>query len=292
MKVLVTGAAGSLGSNTCQALQAAGIEFRATDVRTNRSLPFKVVVTDLLNREKCYGLIEGCDVVVHLGNHTHAGSADAQHVFGENGAMNVNIFQAAMELGVGKIVFASSIQAMVGVRPFCEHETVSSRLAYLPADGDMQGRPGNHYAVSKVAGEQFLKYMVDYQHMASAIAIRFPGMMPPKFYDRARQHTDPNHIWEQANVDEAFTWLSFADGGRLVAAVVKADLPGYRCYLPAHPLPRIDLTPQAIIKRFFRNVPLRKPLDQIASLVDISRITADTGWAPQDDFRTAPATAT
>lgn len=288
MNVLVTGAAGNLGSHTCQALRAAGIEFRATDVRSNRSLPFKVVVANLLHRENCYSLIEGCDVVVQLGNHPNEGSTDAQHIFGENCAMNVNVFQASMELGVRKIVFASSIQAMAGWRGYGEYETVKSRLAYLPADGEMPGRPGNHYSVSKLAGEQFLKYMVDYQHVASAIAIRFPGMMRPEWFSHARQHTDPNQVGKHATVDEAFAWLSFPDAARLVVAVVKAELPGYRCYLPAHPSPRIDMTPQAMIDRFFKGVPLKKPLDQIASMVDISRITADTGWVPQDDFRAAP----
>ena len=288
MKVLVTGAAGKLGSHTCQSLQAASIEFRATDVRVNPSLPYKVVVANLLHRETCYSLVEGCDVVVHLGNHPNENSADAQHVFSENCAMNVNIFQAGIELGVQKIVFASSIQAMVGWRRPADSETPSSRLGYLPADGDMPGRPGNHYAVSKVAAEQFLKSLVDYQHLTSAVAIRFPGMMRPDWYAHARQHTDPNQIGRYNNVDEGFAWLSFPDAGDLVKAVVKADLPGYRCYLPAHPTARFDITPQAMIERFYKGVPLKKPIDQITSIVDISRITADTGWVPQVDFRTAP----
>jgi nucleoside-diphosphate-sugar epimerase len=288
MNVLVTGAAGHLGSHTCQALQAAGIKFRATDACTSRSLPFKVVVANLLDRENCYSLIEGCDVVVHLGNHPNEQAADAQRIFSENCAMNVNIFQASMELGVRKIVFASSIQAMAQ-RRYGECETVASRLPYLPADGDIPGRPGNHYSVSKIAAEQFLRYMVDYQHLTSAVAIRFPGMLQSDWYVHVRQHTDPTRIWKNANVDEAFTWLSFPDAGRLLAAVLKAELPGYRCYLPAHPSPLIDMLPQAIIARFFKGVPLKKPLDQIASLVDISRITADTGWVPQDDFRKDPA---
>lgn len=291
MNVLVTGAAGNLGSHTCQALQAAGIQFRATDVRGNRSLPFKVVIANLLNREVCYSLIEGCDVVVHLGNHPNEQSTDAQHVFSENCAMNVNVFQAAIELGVRKIVFASSIQVMAGRRRFGDYETVPSRLAYLPADGDVPGRPGNHYSLSKTAAEQFLRYMVDYEHVASAIAIRFPGMVRPEWYSHIRQHTDPNQIWKNVNVDEAFAWLSFPDAGRLMAAVLKAELPGYRCYFPAHPSPQIDMTPQAMIDRFYKNVPLRKPLDEIACLVDISRITAETGWVPQDDFRKDPPAA-
>lgn len=289
MNVLVTGAAGQLGSHTCQALRAAGIEFRATDVRANRSLPYRVVVANLLHRESCYSLVEGCDAVVQLGNHPNEHCADPQHIFSENCAMNVNIFQAAIELGVQKIVFASSIQAMVGWRRPADAETPSSRLGYLPADGDMPGSPGNHYAVSKVAAEQFLKSLVDYQRLGSAVAIRFPGMMRADWYAHARQHTDPNQIGRHINVDEGFAWLSFVDAGALVAAVLKADLPGYRCYLPAHPTARIDITPQAMIERFFKGVPLKKPIDQITSMVDISRITADTGWVPQVDFRTAAA---
>lgn len=291
MKVLVTGAAGFLGTETCRALHSSGVDFRATDVRVNGQMPWKLSVTNLLNREACYGLIDGCDVVVHLGNHPNERSSDAQHVFGENCTMNGNIFQAAMELGVRKIIYASSIQAMVGLRTVADADTVRSRLAYVPTDGDMPARPGNHYSCSKAAAEQFLKSMVEYRQFPSAVAIRLPGMFTATWFGHFRRNNSGGRIWSGANVDEGFAWLSFADAARLVAAVVQADLPGYRCYQPAHPAPSIDLTPREIIMRFFQGVPLKKPIDQITSIVDISRITAETGWTPQDDFRKEPAPA-
>ena len=58
---------------------------------------------------------------------------------------------------------------------------------------------------------------------------------------------------------------------------MKAELPGYRCYLPAHPCPRVQLTPKEIIEQYFPGVALKRPIEQIESHMDISRITADTG---------------
>src|SRR5690242_14768107 len=118
MKVLVTGAAGRLGRAVCPLLQSAGMDVRATDRRADSSLFYQIDVATLLDRERCYQLVDGVEAIVHLGNWASAGSADAQTVFNENTSMNMNVFQAAMERGVRRIVFASTIQVILGQRPF------------------------------------------------------------------------------------------------------------------------------------------------------------------------------
>src|SRR5207244_3344538 len=97
MKVLLTGAAGRMGSETCRHFKSEGIDFRATDRRTDPGLPCEITVADARNREACYSLVEGCDAVVHLANYPNANAGDAQTVYNENCAMNMNVFQAAFE---------------------------------------------------------------------------------------------------------------------------------------------------------------------------------------------------
>jgi hypothetical protein len=36
-----------------------------------------------------------------------------------------------------------------------------------------------------------------------------------------------------------------------------------------------------LIQRHFPNVPLKQPAETLTSLVDISRITRETGWTPK-----------
>jgi hypothetical protein len=82
-------------------------------------------------------------------------------------------------------------------------------------------------------------------------------------------------------VEQGFTQLSFRDAVRLVLACLLADLPGYRVYLPA-----ICAIPPAevgrYLTRYYGGISCRIPPPEMSSLVDISRIEAETGWTPRD----------
>lgn len=287
MLVLVTGAAGQLGSATCKHLQSVGVDFRATDISARKELGYRVQVVNLLNREACYDLVDGCDAIVHFGNRPNEHAGNAQQVYGENCTMNMNVFQAAHELGVKKIIFASSVQTIVGNRRMGEAEKKPSGLAYLPADGDTPAIPGNCYSASKVAAEVLLRSFAEHRGLHSAIALRLPGMVRREWFDWLRRHTKIDNRWHGEYIDELFAWLTFEDAARLVEACLKADLPGYRCYFPAHPAPRVDGTPDELAARFWSTVPKKVPGKPLSCLIDIARITAETGWTPQDDFRAA-----
>jgi nucleoside-diphosphate-sugar epimerase len=288
MKVLVTGAAGNLGSATVRGLAAGGgFELRACDQNADPSLPVRCEVVNLLDRESCYRLLEGMDAFVHFANHPNFLGGNAQRIFNENVAMNMNVFQAAAELGVRKVIFASSIQTIIGDRKYRDDgEQDPSTLQYLPLDGDAPANPGNPYALSKVVSEQMLRYFAAFQSM-SCVAIRFPGVVLEAWWDRSRKFrgipTGRGGGWTPF-LDEAWAYLHVDDAVSLVAACLRADLPGYRAYLPSARTPRIDMPVPQIVERFFPKVALRKPVGELTGLIDISRIERETAWAPTRDL--------
>lgn len=283
MKVLVTGAAGRLGRTTVPMLESAGISVRATDRRTDSNLSYPIEVATLLDRERCYALVDGVDAVIHLGNWASSGSADAQTVFNENTSMNMNVFQAAMERGIRRMIFASTIQVILGVRPFggVNAEVPPSDYPYLPIDGNLPPNICNPYAASKSASEQLLQYFTRW-HGIHAIAIRFPMLLTPSHY--ARIATTIEQVYHGYNLDEAFTYLTFEDAARLILATVRSEFQGYRVYQPAAHSPWVMLPVTEIISRFFAGTRLNRPLHEIASMVDLTRIEQETGWSPQDEI--------
>ena len=263
MKIVLTGAAGKLGRPTCHQLHAAGHEIRATDRCRYPDLPVRVEVCDLLRPEALYALLEGADAVVHLANHPGFKSGDDAPLFGENVAMNMNVFQAAAETGVKRIVFASSVQVMAGGPP-----------PYLPFDGETPANPGNAYALSKQVSETMLAYFTR-QHQVQGVAIRFPWLVDDELLERLR--TRPT--WAVRNPQEGFSYLHFADAAALIVATLAASLPGFRVYFPAAPELASRQPLPAVISQHYAGIPLRRPATELPALVDTSRITAETGWS-------------
>jgi hypothetical protein len=70
------------------------------------------------------------------------------------------------------------------------------------------------------------------------------------------------------------------DGAALVVAILAAPLSGYRAYFPASRGNLLGRSVPELIREFYPNVPLRRPIDEIESLVDTSEIERETGWKP------------
>jgi len=276
MKITVTGAAGRLGHAALTALTARGLTIHATDRKYRKDTPVPIDVANLLDRDACYHLVEGSDVLVHLGNHVMIGEGGPQTTYSENCTMNINIVQAAVEVGVKKIIYASSIQVMGGERLRYSDPPIPSRLAYLPADGNLPANATNAYSLSKRSAEDMLAAVARVEGLQT-IALRFPLLITKQHGEHLKQHP-----WKDyPKLDEAFAYLCVEDAGELIAAIVEADLPGFRIYLPATRGTISAESPQELIKRYFPNVPLKQPAETLTSLVDISQITRDTGWTPK-----------
>jgi nucleoside-diphosphate-sugar epimerase len=274
MNIALTGAAGRLGTFVCRGLLEAGHTIKATDLRLNRESGVKIEVADLLDRVSCYRLVDGADVLVHLGNHPHIYGRPLAQTYAENCAMNVNIFQAALESGVKKWIFSSSIQAMRGTR--MTRENRPSELRYLPVDGNAPANPSNAYGMSKAAAEEMMRYYAKAEG-CTCVAIRYPMLLdleekPFEKRDFSQPYPYP---------DELFSYLDFRDAASLILACVAAPLSGYHCYMPVAERNLFCRPARDVIAEYFANVPLRKPLAEIERLVDIDGITSETGWVPK-----------
>ncbi|HEY4160118.1 MAG TPA: NAD(P)-dependent oxidoreductase, partial [Polyangiaceae bacterium] len=142
MKVLVTGAAGKLGSAVCSSLRERGHEVRATDRRYRSGLEVELKLADLCSDLAAYELLAGMDAVAHIGNHPNVFSGPPpQRILSENTAMNANVFRAAADLGVRRIAFASSVQVMLRMPNGGKLEPPYP-VPYLPLDGAAPRNPG------------------------------------------------------------------------------------------------------------------------------------------------------
>lgn len=278
MRIVVTGGSGFLGSRTVAAFAAAGHHVVSVDTTPPSEQTIDWRVADLRRREAPYEFLRGAEVLVHLANHSNARKADAQTVLAENTAMNVNVFQAASELGVRRVLFASSIQAMSdGPRPPSEAYPPPGlrQLPALPADGRTPARAGNAYGQSKIFGELLL---ADLSRLAGleTVAIRFPYITPDPRRDLRWRKPDSPHSGA-----EFHAWLWLEDAARLLIAAAEAPaLPGFRIYLPTGPLPPDWPDAETLALTHLPDAPRREPGARLAALIDLSALEHDLAWSP------------
>ena len=282
MRVLVTGASGSLGSGVCRALAQAGLGVRAADRTYRGDLPVPVEVADLMHQAAAYPLLQGCDAVVHLANHPNPqAGVPPQQIYSDNVTLDVNVFQAAAHLGVRNVVFASSVQVFAGSRT-ADDQTRPSCLPYLPIDGDLPARPGNAYALSKEAGEQQLRYFCALDPALKATSVRFPALIIRDSIQWIRRMRRLRASRFPSNPDEGMGYLSVEDAASLVLAALLKQRPGYHQVLPSAPDNFQSLTVPQMIERFFAGVPVRKHIECEKSIVDPAPLREELGWSPRD----------
>lgn len=280
-RVLVTGATGRLGSFVCRALLEHGYDVRATDQRFAPGFPVRIELGDLQDEHFVYRVLDGCDAVVHLGNHPNAWCGPSrQKLLAENTAMNANVFFGAADLEVRRIVFSSSIQ--VALAGSGGHGDPPYPIPYLPLDGAAPSDPRtNSYALSKEHGERLLRLLCDRDPHLSATALRLP-MLPTDFWLRRVTSKVPRGM---LNWGDCLTFLTLPDAAELVVAAIARAPAGYRQYLPARTLEVEGYSLAQLVEEHYSHVPLRVPLERLTSFADISDVTADLAWEPKDAIR-------
>jgi nucleoside-diphosphate-sugar epimerase len=277
--ILVTGATGKLGRAVCVALLDRGHRVRATDIRFGPDLGTELVLGDLRDELFVYRALEGCDAVVHLGNHPNAFAGPSrQCLLAENTAMNSNVVLGAVDLGIRDIVFASSVQVMlrsIGNSPPPYH------IPYLPIDGEAPSDPGtNTYALSKEFCERLLRLCCTTDPNLAATTLRFPMLLGGPFLERLRERKRAPLRW--VNAGELFAFTTIAEAAELVALVLAKRRPGYRQYFPARSQEPAGMSARQLIETLYPGVELRRPLEEIDALIDTSELEREFGWSPRE----------
>jgi uronate dehydrogenase len=196
-RVLITGAAGAIGSCLREGLRPLVEELVLTDAcGLEPAATERFVQADLTDREALARAFEGVEAVIHLGAVPTEAAFD--ELVGPNLLGAFNVFEAARLAGAHRMVFASS-----------NHAT-----GFYPADrtltGDEPTRPDSLYGVTKVYGEALSRLYVD-KFGLEAVCVRIGT-----FAERPRQLRDLS------------TWLSPGDAVRLFSACLSAADIGFR----------------------------------------------------------------
>lgn len=148
MKAFVTGAGGFIGSHLVELLVEKGHDVVALISNKNPinhldpKLPIRVVQGDIRNFASVKQAMQGCDYVFHAAACMNGPHATPREFFSTNVEGTRNVMQAALELGVKKVVHTSSLVALKENATTVNENTLHS------------GKFDGEYSLTKFLGEK------------------------------------------------------------------------------------------------------------------------------------------
>ncbi len=196
-KIVLTGAAGRLGSYLREPLSKLCEELVSTDIKDQPGALYpgeSYVQADLANLDDMSKVIEGAEMVVHMGAFVDEGPFE--DLLGPNFIGSYNVWEAASRHGVRRVVYGSSIHA-VGMYP--KNEFIGT---------DVPHRPDTFYGLAKCFTEDL-------------------GRM---YWEKRGIESVHMRILSCAQVNNARalgSWLSYDDLIRLVTRCIETPVTGF-----------------------------------------------------------------
>lgn len=253
-RVLITGAAGTIGSAVRQHL-ADAYDFRSLDLEPVEDAA-DTVVADVSDLDALLPAFEGIDTVVHLAA-TISVHSPWETVLPVNIVGTYNVYEAARRAGVRCVVFASSNHAVGG------YEADGAPSIYKlddprVVDINVPLRPDSYYGVSKAFGEAMGRYYSDTFGLR-VLCLRIGTVRPDD--DPRSPEIATSSSWLPLTPEQGYerlraTWLSQRDCAHLIGCCIEAEHIPFGIYYGISDNPR----------RFW----------------EIETAKADLGYAPQD----------
>jgi uronate dehydrogenase len=196
-KLVLTGAAGRLGSNLREPMSKMCDELVSTDIVDDIGTLYDgetYAKGDLASLDDMMRVLEGADMVVHMG--AYADEGPFEKLLGPNFVGAYNIWEAAYQRGLKRVVYGSSIHA-VGMHPKTDF-----------IDTEVRHRPDTFYGLAKCFAEDL-------------------GSM---YWDKRGLESVHMRILSCAQVTNARalgSWLSYDDLIQLVQRCIETPVTGF-----------------------------------------------------------------
>jgi len=306
MKILVTGATGTLGGYVLRDLVRAGHSVSEYSRKAPCVKEAEFIAGDIFELEKLAEACRGRDAVIHMAAVPGPGRASPADMLRVNVVGTVHVLEAAREAGIRKFVLASS-GAASGFS-FQKHTIVPR---YLPIDEEHPAEPQDEYGLSKLLAELTCKrysdaydmqtlclrvnhnWYIDWAGAKAAVGTGWASKLDSveelwsKRYIKILEEPEGdwpvpgpprprNLLWavtDARDAAQAFRLAAETETVRHGVFQINAD---DTCSLEETPV---------LIARHFPNVPLKVPLQGYTSLVSHDKATRLLGYRPQYTWR-------
>jgi nucleoside-diphosphate-sugar epimerase len=273
-KIIVTGGSGKAGRATISELEAHGYIVRNVD-QAGTSPPGNpaFLLADLSDYGQTVDAMAGYDAVVHLAAIPAPHMYTDEFTFRNNTLSTYNVFQAAVTLGMERVVWASS-ETVLGL-PFDDEKP-----DYAPIDEGQTPYPESAYSLSKLLSEEMARQF-NRRFGIPFVGLRISNIMEEHDYQRFPS------FWDDPMLRKWNLW-GYVDA-RDVAQACRRGLEAETTDADIFIVAAADTcmtTPNAqLMAQVYPDVSLREDVGDFETLLSIDKAREVLGYTPQHRWR-------
>jgi len=280
--IVVTGGSGKLGRVCVRDLMDHGYDVTSIDMvpppaQANPPRPSDVRfsradITDFGQAMAALSMIdervEKVTGVVHLGAIAAPGLATNHVTFTVNTVSTYNIFEAARQLGIKNVVWASS-ETVFGI-PYPKGP------AYVPVDEEIT-HPETAYSLSKLMGEKMAEQFCRWDPHLKIVGLRFSNVMEPQDYERFPDFSKSarSRHWN------LWTYIDARDASQAIRLSLQSKLVGAHVFGIANAESVMAQRNDALLDEVYPGTRRKRPLKPNESLISIEKAQKILGYKPQ-----------
>jgi nucleoside-diphosphate-sugar epimerase len=289
-RIIFTGGSGKAGRHVVQYLVEQGHQVLNLDTKPLDNPKVRTLITDITDGGQVFNALSSytglhefdpslrpqpIDAVVHFAAIPRIMITPDNEVFRINALGTYNVIEAAVKLGIRKVVIASS-ETTYGL--VFANEPRSPR--YFPLDEEYDVDPMDSYALSKIVNEQTARAFA-LRSGFDIYALRIGNVIEPHEYDLfPKWFADPGF-----RKRIAWSYIDARDLGQITDLAIDKNGLGYQVFNAANDDTSSDLPTRELIERFYPGVPLKRELGEYETLLSNRKAREVLGFQARHSWR-------
>ena len=216
------------------------------------------------------------DAVVHFAAVPRVMIGTDGECFKANTQTTYNVIEAAVKLGIPKVIFASSETTYAVC--FADGEI---KPDYVPIDENHPTVPHDSYAMSKVCNEMTAKSF-QARTGIDIYGLRINNVIEPHEYARDFPAYETNARLRRRNI---FAYIDARDLGHMVDCCLKTDGLGYQIFNVANEETSVGAASAEVMAELYHGVPETRQMGEFETFYDISKAKKMVGFQPKHNWR-------
>ena len=289
-RIVFTGGTGKAGRHAVPHLLALGYDILNVDLKPLDLPGVNTLITDLTDAGQCFNALtthfgmehyaDGApprpvDAVVHFAAIPRVGLEPDNKTFMANVASTYNVIEAAMKLGVRKVIIASS-ETTYGV---CFAEGDKDYHSF-PLDESYDSDPQDSYGLSKVVNEKTARAFA-MRYGADIYALRIGNVISPEDYANF-----PGFLADPpSRKRNAWSYIDARDLGQIVHLCLAKDGLGFQVFNAVNDTITATMPTEAFLEKYAPLTPITRKMEADEAPISNRKIREVLGFKQAHDWR-------